>query len=248
MSEVLGTFLREVSNWTWEEFVRAEHDMSYSSNESMIFALIRSCAMEKMDAIRIALNRLDGKLKTPIKVEYPKIFYQYPYAVLEDSRGEVPRLEGQEFTEMEISTEVREEEPEVVENDLPTLSLRETLTKMSEYPRELPKKVIKQAETIEMAVRGQGEMPADMITVKSVVASHLLTMAQSRDISALSEVFDQVDGKLAETIQILGQDIYITSYSSVAPKDAYINKNGVVEAEATVAQELWANKLGRNLL
>ena len=252
-TEALGTFLREVSNWDWEEFVKAEHDLNYSSNDSMIFALIRSCAMEKMDAIRIALNRLDGKLKTPIKVEYPKFFYQYPYAILESPESAINLPTSRESgsgagdDKPQTSEIAIIDEPEVITNDLPTLSLRQTLTKMSEYPRELPQKIVKQAEAIEVAVRGQGEMPVDMVSVKSVVAAHLLAMAQSRDISALSEVFDQIDGKLVETLQILGQDLYITSYSTNAPAGAYLNKHGVVEAEAIIAQDMWANKLGRDI-
>lgn len=239
-TEALGDFLREVSNWNWEEFCRAEKDLEYTSNQAMIFGLIRSCAMQKMEAIRMSLNRLDGKLKTPIRVEYPKVYYLYPHAKLEDAAGDVPRLEGQEFAKVEIVETVTEEEV-----DLATLSLRETLTKMSEYARQLPEAIAQRALEVEIAIRGQGEMPDDIPRVKSVVAAHLLILAQSRDISALSEVFDQIDGKLVETLQILGQDIYITSYAPIAPAGAYLNKDGVVEAEATVVQDMWANKLGR---
>jgi hypothetical protein len=39
------------------------------------------------------------------------------------------------------------------------------------------------------------------------VAAHLLILAQKRNIDALTEVFDQIDGKLAEVLQILGEDI-----------------------------------------
>lgn len=248
----LGKFLTEVSNWQWDDFVRAEHDPKYTSNQAMIFALIRACAMQKMEAIKMSLNRLDGKLKTPIKIEYPKIFYIFPNAKLVASE-EMPIVDagnkvvgkGRVLEPPVASGEVLAPPPVAEENDLPSLSLRQTLTKMSDYPRELPQAVVELALQTEQWMRKQAPPPDEIPMVKSVVAAHLLILAQSRNVDALGEVFDQIDGKLAETIQLLGDDIYITSYVTIAPPGSYINKDGVVEIEATVAQDLWANKLGR---
>lgn len=248
----LGKFLTEVSNWKWDEFLKAEHDPKYTSNQAMIFALVRACAMQKMEAIKMSLNRLDGKLKTPIKIEYPKIFYLYPNAKLEEplTKNDVAKiLEADPETPVQIvSGEVLAPppvaEPEV-EPDLPSLSLRQTLTKMSDYPRELPQAIVQLALETEQWMKKNGPPPDEIPAVKSVVAAHLLILAQARNIDALGEVFDQIDGKLAEVIQLLGDDIYITSYALTAPPEAKVNKDGVLEVEATVAQDLWANKLGR---
>lgn len=251
-SDKLGLFLREVSNWNWEQFVKAEHDTSYTSNQAMIFALIRSCAMQKMDAIRMSLNRLDGKLKTPIKIEYPKIYYLFPNAKKLENQKEAssvrPLIDHEESIVREVSrpTEIIPREPEL-EPDLPSMSLRQTLTKMADYPRELPQGVVALAQQVDQALNDQGPMPAEIPIVKSVVAAHLLILAQNRDVGALSEVFDQIDGKLAETLQIIGEDIFITSYASVAPEGASLNEDGVLQIEATRAQDLWANKLGRQM-
>lgn len=248
----MGAFLREVSNWSWEEFFKAENDLTYTSNEAIIFSLIRSCAMQKMEAIRMSLNRLDGKLKTPIILETPKIFYLFPNATLTEPerKGYVGQLEGIEVNEVTnaITGEIVQArdlnaEPEIEENDLPSLSLRETLTKMSDYPRELPEQLIAQARAVEGAVNGLNEMPSPIPKVKSVVAAHLLVMAASRNLAALTEVFDQIDGKLAETIQLVGEDIYITNYSNIAPEGAKPNANGVLQIEAEAAQLIWADKL-----
>lgn len=245
-SEKMGVFLREVSNWTWEDFVRAEHDPKYTSNNAMIFALVRACAMQKMEAIKMALNRIDGKLKTPIKIEAPKIFYLFPnakpptvFAAVTDDPN----------TTNEIKPVVGEliaapEEPTLEENDLPSLSLRQTLTKLSDLPREFPEAIVAYALQVEQWVKNGGDLPDENPMVKSVVASHLLILAASRDMTALNEVFDQIDGKLAETIQIVGEDLYITSYANVAPEGAYINKDGTLEIEAVQAQLMWAQKLG----
>lgn len=252
MSEQLGNFLKEVSNWEWDEFVKAEHDNSYTSNEAMIFALIRSCAMQKLDAIKISINRLDGKLKTPLKIEMPKVFYLYPNA--SESKPQAVQVTDDPQTVNEVKAIVAGElvpkkeapEPEITdEEDLPSMTFRETLSKMADYPRELPEQIIAFQELAEQYARGSGDKPDEIPKVKSVVAAHLLILAQKRNIDALSEVFDQIDGKLAETLQILGDDLYIVNYSLTAPEGAYLNKDGVLQLEADKVQDMWAQKLAQ---
>lgn len=248
-SDKLAKFLREISNWSWEEFVKAEKDKQYTTNESIIFALIRSCAMQELAAIKISLNRLDGKLKTPVKVEMPKVFYLFPNAKLPDGisapvgpPAEPGAKPGTEALIGEIIPAPKKTKTE--EKDLPSMSLRETLREMSDYPRELPEAIIQLAEQTHRWIQQQGPKPPEIPKVKSVVAAHLLIMAQKRNIDALTEVFDQIDGKLVETIQILGEDIYITSYANAAPEGAYLNEDGILQMEAVAAQQMWANKLG----
>ena len=243
--EKLGAFLREVSNWQWDEFVKAERDETYTTNEAIIFALVRSCVMQKMEAIRMSLNRLDGRLKTPIKIEYPKMYFLFPNATAFDAGVKPLELRGGKFEKVEIITGLTIVEPEP-EADLPSMSLRETLALMSGYPRRFPAAVAKLALETEQWLNGQGPEPDEIPRVKSVVTAHLLLMAQNRDITAISEVFDQLDGKLVETIQILGKDIQIINYSSVAPEGAYLNEDGVLQLEAIQAQNSWALKLGRD--
>jgi hypothetical protein len=256
----LGAFLREVSNWQWSEFVKAEGDMSYTSNQAMIFALVRACAMQNLQAIRLSINRLDGKLATPLKIEYPKIFYLYPNAkppeVLakrQELLDNVAQLEqiaykhgmNPAITSAELRVVLAEEdEPE---EDLPSLSIRQTVAKMSDYSRELPQAVAEQATMTEQYMKNGGPKPSEDPMVKSVMAAHLLIMAQNRSIDALGEVFDSIDGKLAETFQVLGEDLYITNYSFTAPDTAYVNDDGVVQMEAIASQDMWAQKLGKGL-
>jgi hypothetical protein len=255
VSERLGDFLKEVSNWSWDEFVKAEHDNSYTSNEAIIFGLIRSCAMQKLDAIKISINRLDGKLKTPLKIEYPKIYYLYPHAseqkpptvkVTDDPQtvNEVKAIVAGEV----LPKRIAEPAPEVPdEDDLPSMTFRETLSKMADYPRELPEQIIEFQQLAERYARGQGDRPEEIPKVKSVVAAHLLTLAQKRNLDAVGEVFDQIDGKLAETLQIIGEDIFITSYVTTAPDGAELNKDGILQIEAEKAQDLWAQKLSQKV-
>lgn len=244
MSEAkLGSFLQEVSNMRWDEFWAAERDKSYSSNQAIILSLIRSCTLQKMPAIKMALNRLDGKLVTPVKIEYPKIFYLYPNAKQVEAHTDI----HVGITAGDIGSDIvqRQDTEEPEEVDLPSLSLRETLTKMSDYPRSLPENVIDLARATEESLREQKPLPSEIPMVKSVVAAHLLIMAQNQDTNAIAEVFDQIDGKLAETIKLLGDDIYITSYIDIAPANAYVNKDGILQAEAEQVQAVWAAKLGK---
>lgn len=263
-STKLSDFLKEVMNYTWEEFVKAEKSKQFSTTQSIVFALVRSCAMENINAIRIALNRLDGKLKTPVKIEVPRVYYLFPYAQI--TAGEnaqdtqvagyphvdkpveaptdtsVPAIEGDIIPKHENQQETDSKE-DSAEERLLKMSLRETLNKMSDYPREVPAAIAKRALEVEQAIRNRTPLPDDIPLVKSVVAAHLLIMAQKRDIEALYEAFDQIEGKLTETIQVLGEDIYITSYSSVAPPGARLNADGILQLEATDAQAVWAEKL-----
>lgn len=249
----LGDFLREVANWDWEEFCRAEHNPQYTTNQAVIFALIRGCVMEKMEAIKLALNRIDGKLKTPVRIEMPKVFYRYPRAkpigwdnpqVIPNGENSaqnislLPAGENATITGKVVEPVVEEPEPE-----LATLSLRQTLGKMADHPREVPAAVIEFATLTQQWLAGHAEEPDEKPLVKSVVAAHLLKLAQERNIDALSEVFDQIDGKLVETIQVLGEDIFITDYSLTAPDGAYLGADGVLQIEAVQAQDMWAQKL-----
>lgn len=249
--EKLGAFLAEVANWKWDEFARSEKDPQYSTNQAIIFALVRACSMEKLDAIKLSLNRLDGKLKTPVKIEFPKIFYLFPNAKpVEPTKKLMDEGDiGQdiEILEGDIEVPATVPEPEPQKGDLPSMGLRETLSRMSDFPRNVPEAIIKRAQLAEQHVRGQIPRPPDdeIPLVKSVVAAHLLKMAQDRNMEAITEVFDQIDGKLLETIQVIGEDIYISDYSLLAPEGAYLNKDGIMQIEATQAQNLWAQKLGQ---
>lgn len=237
----LGDFLREVSNWRWDDFVVAEKDDNYTTNQSLIFALIRAAAMEQLPAIQTAINRLDGKLKTPVRIETPKVYYIYPYAkekeVAEKNFGILDAGTTTATTTQYIDLEEDADE-------LPSLSLRETVDRMSDFPRETPKMLASTAGEIDRYINNnQGEMPEDIPLVKSVVAAHLLIMAQNRNLAAIGEVFDQIDGKLVETIKLLGDDMYIKKYDLIAPENAYLNENGVLQCEAEQAQATWAAKL-----
>lgn len=248
-AEKLGKFLQEVSNWKWDEFAKAERNDSYSINQSIIFGLVRSCAMQKLNAIQLSLNRIDGKLVTPIKIEYPKAYYLYPNAPIIEGVHKRVDIEGDIEQEVVDIGGLPATVPATTEEDLPSMGLRETVSKMSDFPRGLPEAIIANAQAAERWVRGQGPRPPEdeIPLVKSVVAAHLLMMAQNRNMDAITEVFDQIDGKLTETLQVMGQDMYIKRFDNVAPTDAYINEDGILQTEAPAVQSLWHTKLSEDL-
>lgn len=231
----LAAFLAEVSEWRWDEFVKAELDDSYTTNQSVVFSLVRACAMENLPAIKTALGRMDGKLVTPVQVIMPKVYITFPFA------KEAKRLTVAEEQPPKEIVVFAPGQPELAE-ERPTKGFRETVAKMGGYPRETPKGIIEQQEQVEKYLRREGRMPEKVPRVKSVVAAHFLSMAQKRDMEALNEVFDQLDGKLTETIKVIGEDMYITSFDSIAPPGAFI-QDGVLTVEAGQIQDMWRKRL-----
>ena len=54
----LGNFLREVIDWDWQQFCEAEKDESFSGYQSSVFALVRSAAEQKLQAIKLSIAEL----------------------------------------------------------------------------------------------------------------------------------------------------------------------------------------------
>lgn len=249
----LGDFLATVMNWDWETFVRAEADEEgYSSADAIVFALIRACALEDMAAIKLAINRFDGKLVTSVKIIYPKVFFLFPNATTVEgapSTATSPHLLEQPApTTTDLTIALSEEAPQDEnENILPTLGLRQTLDRMVDYPRSVPQQLIDQSIDMHQWVRGTSKSPFKPRynpAVKSVVAAHLLRLGTRRNMDALYEIFNAIDGKLTEVIQMVGEDIELVSYATIAPFGAEKNAEGVYQIEASETQNLWMQKLG----
>lgn len=238
----LGNFLAEVANWRYDEFSRAENDeINYTTADAIVFSLVRACVMENLAAIKLAINRIDGRLVTPVQIVYPKVFFVYPLAT-----GVAPEPKDQVLLEEPEPTTALV--PVALEDAtlLPTLGLRQTLDKMVDYQRSIPRQIIAAALKVDLFVAGKGAEPpvGDIPLVKSVIAAHLISMAQNRNVDSLYEVFDSLDGKLVETIEIVGEDIYLSQYNKVAPFGSTLNDDGVYEIEASKTRDLWRTKLG----
>lgn len=235
----LGNFLREVIDWQWDVFVEAEKDPKFSGYQSSVFALVRACSDGKLSAIKLAIARVDGNIETPVKIEYPKAYTIYPYA--EKVAVPPPGFETKALADPNPLPEMPEAE-EATEESLATMTLRETLNKMADESRMLPLLIHEQKKKVEHGKDLEGE---EIPLVKSVIAANLLILANEKhSFEAITEVFNQIDGKLVEVIKIMG-DMYITSYALEAPYNAAKNKDGVYQIEQTMISDKWAEKLGK---
>lgn len=236
----LGNFLKEVIDWNWKEFCDAEKDPKYTGLEATVLALVRTTSDAKLGAIKLAIDRVDGKIETPVKIEYPKVFFVYPEATELAEPVETPVLDsGTDLAEISEA-----EQPEEEPANIATLTLRQTLNKMADAPRQVVPLILQKKRQVES---DEAIPDAEIPLVKSVIAANLLHLAiEKNNFDAITEIFDQIDGKLVETIRILGDDIFLTQYALVAPHGATKNKDGHYMIEATEVAEQWKQKLKRS--
>ena len=243
----LGNFLKEVINWKWDQFLRAEKDPKYSPLQATVFALVRSCSDGKLGAIKLSIKRVDGALETPIKVEYPRVFFRYPYAKSVKAPDGFEALgDGTPGTDVPEPQDFEEPEPEP-EKDLVSYGLRETLNKMADTPdRRIVPLILKKKEEVESVLRGRTDTTKEIQNVplvKSIIAANLLNLAmEENNFEAITEVFDQIDGKLVETFRFLGDDMFMDQYDEVAPAGAIKNADGVYMLEMKDIASTWEKK------
>lgn len=247
----LGGFLREVIDWQWDDFCKAENDLNYKGYEGAILSLVRICSEGKLGAIKTAIARVDGNVETPIQVEYPKVFILFPHA--KSVALGPPQTTGPAglLTTPETFDTINEEpaEPEEEQVHAATMSLRETLTKMADHPRVITRAILDRKKETEEAIRKNvdlAEHGKSIPLVKSVIAANLLKLAEGGKFEAITEVFDQIDGKLVETIRILGEDMYLQSYILEAPYGAKQNKEGIYYLEAPQISDTWKAKFKKD--
>ena len=239
----LGEFLREVINWDWYDFCMAERDNRFKGYEGTVFSLVRICSEAKLNAIQGAIERADGKLATPVKIEYPKVFLLYPEATTVAQLAEGERPAPTTSTALILADPAEQETDEKQPVNLATLSLRETVNEMADQPKQVVPLILQKKIEVEIAVKNESVMEGKAPLVKSVIAANLLHLA-NKNYDAIMEVFNQIDGKLVETIKILGEDIFITQYAMIAPYGSVKNHDGIYQIEAKAIANQWKDKLG----
>lgn len=243
----LGTFLTEVIHWRWDDFVRAEKDRKYTGLEAAVLSLVRVTSQAKLGAIKLAIDRVDGKIETPVKVEYPKVWFLFPDAESVASTPPEGEVAGalEAGTALALRDQPPADAPEERPPNLATMTLRETLSKMAASPRAVVPVILEKKKEVEGLLRQDLNYEVqNSPLVKSVIAANLLNLAiEKNNFEAITEVFDQIDGKLVETIRVLGEDIYISQYALEAPYGAVKNKDGVYMIEAKEIADAWRRKL-----
>ena len=241
MNLKLTPFFKQVIEMRWSEYCKLEQGEEHSSSQAVVLAVVRACANGKLPAIKESLNRIDGKLQEQIEVEYPKFYIAYPYAKSIEAKVRTPN--GKTITVPQV---IGSDTPPDQDAPLITGSLRDTLDRMSDAPKSLVTQILDAAEEVELkqGYAADHEHTSDPL-VKSVIVAGLLKMAHNGSLSAIFEVFDNLDGKLVDKIKIMGDDVYLTSYDAIAPPSAKKNKDGVFQVEADNTTSAWAVSLKR---
>lgn len=215
----------EIIHMTWDEFIALESDKSASVDDSVICSLVRICAdTDDIAAAKLAFDRIDGLLETPIEVKVPKFYTRYVKAkeIEPGSRA----IEAPKDGKKEKASDY----------DPATAKLRETLREM----RAMPQDVIRVVRLYKKHI-DEGKTEKHNPMVKSVIVANLLRNVRRGRYRAIELVFDQIDGKLTRTITLLGgEDVYVDDYSTlVAPADAILDESGYYIAENKIMTAAW---------
>lgn len=247
MSGRLTDGFRDIIELPWSEFVELEKSPTATNFDSIVTSLARAASKSNLRAIKEALDRLDGKIALEIEVEYPKFYTLYPKATkTANDPNIIDYVEDGEQLSVDTLIEAKIEGGKVMvaqtekEEDQPSLSLRQVLEKMLDAPKVTPLGILQSADHID-----KGEMSEAIMDpkVKSVIVAGLMKMVHEGRMSAVFEVFDQIDGKVADKYKLLGDDVYMYNYSQIAPAGAVKNEDGVYQIEAENTTNAWVARL-----
>ncbi len=215
----------EIIHMTWGDFVSLERDRSASVDDGVLCSLVRICAdTDDIAAIKLAFDRVDGLLETPIQIKVPKFYIRYVKAK-DIEAGQKAIAASEDAKKEEAST-----------YDPATAKLRETLREM----RSMPQDVIRVVRLYKKHI-DEGKLEKHDPMVKSVIVANLLRNVRRGRYRAIELVFDQIDGKLTRTITLLGgDDVYVDDYTTlVAPSHAIKDGGGFYIAENKLMTAAW---------
>lgn len=243
MSGKLTDGFREMIELEWTEFVEKEQNLDGSNFEAIITSFIRAASKGNLRAIQTALDRLDGKIAMEIDVEYPKFYTIYPNAriaadddsIIDVTPFSMPAKVLQSIPAGDPGVDVR---TSAEEEELPTGSLRAVLEKMIHAKKAVPLTIIEAAKMIDA-----GEGSEFNPLVKNVIVAGLMKLVHDGKMGAVFEVFEQIDGKVADKIKVLGQDVYMKRFDEIAPAGAVKNADGIYQIEADNVTNSWVLRL-----
>lgn len=215
----------EIIHMTWGDFCVLEQDRGASVDDGVLCSLIRVCAdTDDIAAIKLAFDRVDGLLETPIQIKVPKFYIRYIKA--KEIEPGTKQIEAADDAKADKASTY----------DPATAKLRETLREM----RSMPQDVIRAVKLYKKRVE-DGKQPKHDPMVKSVIVANLLKNVQRGRFRAIELVFDQIDGKLTRTITLLGgEDVFVDDYTTlIAPAHATKDKDGYYIAENKLMNAAW---------
>lgn len=229
----LKSRFEELLHIDWYEFCKLEADKGAIVDDGALCSLIRICAdTDDIAAAKLAFDRADGLQATVIEIEVPKFYVRYVNAT--DIEPGAKEIEAPEDTKSKKKKS---------DYDPASAKLRETLAEMRGMPRDVIRVVRLYKKRIEKSFADGTPLKEDMHKpmVKSVIVANLLRNVQKGKFKAIELVFDQIDGKLPKTIQLLGgEDVYIDDDQTlIAPANAIMGEDGVYYAENKAMTTIW---------
>lgn len=222
----LKSRFEELIHLEWGEFCELEKSAAANVDDVVLCSLIRSCVdTDDIASIKMAFDRIDDRLETPIEIKVPKFYIRYTKA---------KEIEGGQTKQIEASEGASKDEPS--NYDPATAKLRETLKEMRAMPRDVIRVVRLYKKRIEKGT------PVDhQPMVKSVIVANLLHHVKKGRFRAIELVFDQIDGKLTRTIKLLGgKDVFVDDRTTlVAPAGSILDEDGVYICEDPVMKASW---------
>lgn len=221
----LKSRFEEMIHMTWSNFVLLEKDKSASIDDGVLCSLIRICAdTDDIAAAKLAFDRVDGLLETPIEIKVPKFYTRYVKATEIEPGVKALAAPGDA------------EKAKASDYDPATAKLRETLREM----RSMPQDVIRLIRLCKKHI-DEGKTERHDPMVKSVIVGNLLRNVKRGRYRAIELVFDQIDGKLTRTITLLGgEDVYVDDpVTTMAPANAIKDEKGYYIAEDKIMTAAW---------
>lgn len=260
MSGKLTRGFRDIIELRWSEFIKIERSLAATNSDSVVTGIARACKKGNLRAIQTALDRLDGKVAMEIEVEYPKFYTVYPYAtkriddptIIEaDENGIIKLITDIDTIDVDEIIDVNGSPSNLneLEDGIPTGSLREMLDKILKSPKYIVADILAGAEAVEGGRKDLGDP-----MVKSVIVAGLMKLVHDGRVSAVFETFDQIDGKVADKIKILGNDVFLTRFDQIAPAGAEKNTDvdsphfDMYQLAAVDTTNFWATRLEQGRL
>jgi hypothetical protein len=125
--------------------------------------------------------------------------------------------------------------------EMATAGIRGAIAAMSARPKGAAVKVLEIANRF---IEDEDYETRAIIKVKDVIASALIVLSKKKQ-GAMEELLNQIDGKVATTYKLLGDDFYFTRYDEIAPAGGHLDKDGVYVVETQNVTNSWALKLGK---
>lgn len=240
----LSEYFAEIVELSWREYLAQERSPDVTSRQALLFAIVRACVEGKLPAIQTSLDRLDGPVARNIKTILPKFYTEFPYAKsvavassVDDGMPTLPSSTEPETQTPPLTDDGLDPEQPVPE-ELPTGKLRPVLDKMMDSPQNIPESILKATQACDKYDYSLGNP-----TVKSAIVAGLVKLAHNGKMSAIDEILNQLDGKVAEVYHLLGDDVVTTSYALEAPAGSVKGENGVYRIENKSMGALWIPRL-----